>query len=143
MNAEQLRRGLQSHHIRDDRTPIASLRDELRISKTPHQHDPGAGDAGWIPAGSGRLARKAVARHRRNHQMESVRCAPAMCRRIGQWLDDLQLLDDRAWPPVRDDEWQRILMFRTNVNEVNVEPIDLGDELREGVQSRLALAPIV
>ena len=55
----------------------------------------------------------------------------------------LQLLDDRAGPPVRDDERQRIFMFRANVNEMNVEPIDLGHELRQGVQFRLALAPIV
>jgi len=75
--------------------------------------------------------------------MESVGCTGAMCRGIGEWLDDLQLLDDRAGPPVRDDERQGIVMLRANVNEMNVEPIDLGDELREGVQSRLALAPIV
>jgi len=75
--------------------------------------------------------------------MESVGCTGAMCRGIGEWLDDLQLLDDRAGPPVRDDERQGIVMLRANMNEMNVEPIDLGDELREGVQSRLALAPIV
>src|SRR5882762_11429612 len=34
-------------------------------------------------------------------------------------------------------------MFRTNVNEMNVQPIDLGDEIRQGVQSCLALAPVV
>src|SRR5260221_4764412 len=34
-------------------------------------------------------------------------------------------------------------MFRTKVNEVNVESIDLGRELRQGVQFRLARAPIV
>ena len=34
-------------------------------------------------------------------------------------------------------------MFGTNVNEVNVEPVDLGQELRQGVQLRLHLAPIV
>ena len=66
-----------------------------------------------------------------------------MRRGINQWIDDLQLLDRRAGPPVRDDDRQRILMFRTNVNEMNVQPIDLGHELRYGVQSRLALAPIV
>ena len=42
-----------------------------------------------------------------------------------------------------DDERQRIFMLRTNVNEMNVHPIDLGHELREGVQFRLALAPVV
>jgi hypothetical protein len=42
-----------------------------------------------------------------------------MCRGIGKWIDDLQLLDDRAGPPVRDDERQRVLMFRTNVDELD------------------------
>ena len=62
--------------------------------------------------------------------MESVRCLAAMGRRIGQGVDDLQLLDDRAGPSVRDDERQRVFVLRTNVNEVNVDPIDLRDELR-------------
>jgi hypothetical protein len=65
-----------------------------------------------------------------------------MCRWIGQWIDDLQLLDDRAGPPVIDDERQCVFVSRTNVNEMNVEPIDLGNELRQGVP-RLALAPVV
>src|SRR5215813_4919264 len=34
-------------------------------------------------------------------------------------------------------------MFRTNVDEMNVEPVDLGNELRQGVQFRLDLAPVV
>ena len=51
-----------------------------------------------------------------------------MRRGIGQRIDELQLLDDRAGPSMRDDERQRIFMLRTNVNEVNVQPIDLGDE---------------
>ena len=29
------------------------------------------------------------------------------------------------------DEGQRIVMFRTDMNEMNIQPIDLGDELRE------------
>ncbi len=42
-----------------------------------------------------------------------------------------------------DDHRQRIFMLRTNVNEVNVEPIDLSEELRQSAQFRLDLAPIV
>src|SRR5579863_3175933 len=34
-------------------------------------------------------------------------------------------------------------MFRTNVDEMDVEPIDLGDELRQRIQSRFDLAPVV
>jgi hypothetical protein len=44
---------------------------------------------------------------RRNHEMEGVRFARAVCRWIRQWIDNLQLLDDRAGPSVRDDERQR------------------------------------
>ena len=33
-------------------------------------------------------------------------------------------------------ERQRIFMFGTNVNEMNVQPIDLGHELRQGVGPR-------
>ena len=62
--------------------------------------------------------------------MEGVRCIPAMRRGIGERLDDLELLDDRARPAVRDDERQRILVLRTDVNEMDVEPVDLGDEVR-------------
>lgn len=75
--------------------------------------------------------------------MESVRCVTTMSGGIGQRFDDLQLLDDRPGPPVRDDERQRVLVLRANVNEVNVEPIDLCDELRQSVQLRLDLAPVI
>src|SRR6266436_3040409 len=34
-------------------------------------------------------------------------------------------------------------MFRPNVDEMNVQSIDLGDELRQGVQFRLDLAPVI
>ena len=40
-----------------------------------------------------------------------------MCRGVGKWVHNLQLLDQRAGPSVRDDERQRIVMFGTNVNE--------------------------
>src|SRR5215213_4426572 len=75
--------------------------------------------------------------------MEGDLGAPAVRRGIDEWIDDLDLLDDRAGPSVRDDERQRIFMFRTNVNEMDVQPVDLGDELRQGLQFRLDLAPIV
>jgi len=45
-----------------------------------------------------------------------------MCRRIGQRIDDLHLLDDRAGPSMGDDERQRLVMARTNVNEVMSSP---------------------
>ena len=75
--------------------------------------------------------------------MERVRRARAMRGGVGKRLDDLQLLDDRARPPVRDDQRQRVLVLGADVNEMNVQPVDLGHEVRQGVQLRLALAPVV
>jgi hypothetical protein len=45
---------------------------------------------------------------------------------IGQGIDDLQLLDDRTGPSMRDDQRQRVLVFGTSVQEMNVQPVDLG-----------------
>ena len=44
---------------------------------------------------------------------------------------------------VGDDERHRIFMLRAGVNEVDVQPIHLGDELGVGVQLRLAPPPVV
>src|SRR2546422_11732324 len=78
----------------------------------------------------GRLARKPEARHRRNPHVEGVPRPPAIGGGIGERTDDLQLLDDGTGPSVRDDHRHRILVFRTNMNEMDVQPIDLRDELR-------------
>ena len=75
--------------------------------------------------------------------MEGVRCAAAVCRGIGQRLDDLQLLDDRAGPAVRDDERQRIFVLRADMDEVDVQPVDFGDEVRHGIEPRFDLAPVI
>jgi hypothetical protein len=68
---------------------------------------------------------------------------PPMRGRVGEQVDDLQLLDERAGPSVADDERQRTLALRAHVDEVDVNVVDLGDELRDGVQPRLALAAVV
>src|SRR2546429_8088603 len=62
---------------------------------------------------------------------------------IGQGIDDLELLDDRAGPAMGDDERQGAFVLGPSVNEMNVEAIDLRDELRQCVQPRLARAPVV
>ena len=66
-----------------------------------------------------------------------------MGRGIGERLDDLELLDHRARPAVRHDQRQGVFVLRPDVDEVDVEAVDLGDELRIAVQPRLDLAPVV
>jgi hypothetical protein len=84
-----------------------------------------------------------MTRQRWDDQVERVRGGPAVCLRVGERLDDLQLLDDRAGPAVRDDQRQRVLVPGADVNEMDVEPVDLGYEVRQVVQLRLAFAPVV
>ena len=123
--------------------PVTACRHVACVAETIHQHRPGACDAVGAPTGRGWLSRVSVARHRRDDDMERVRRASAVRRRIGQWLDDLELFDDRAGPAVRDDDRQRVLVLRANMDEVDVQAVDLGDEAREGVEPRFALAPVV
>ena len=63
--------------------------------------------------------------------------------RIRQRIDDLEELDHRARPTVRDDDRQRVRVRRADVQEVNVEAVDLGAILVEAVQRRLAAPPVV
>jgi len=70
--------------------------------------------------------------------MERIGCTSAVCGGIGQRIDDLHLFDDRAGPSVSNDERQRIFMFRTDVDEMNVEPIDPGMGVSAGVFVRSA-----
>jgi hypothetical protein len=75
--------------------------------------------------------------------MECIRCGGPVRRGIGQWIDNLHLLDDRTGPTVGHDHRQRIVMFRANVNEMNVESVDLGDKLRQCHEPRFHLPPVV
>jgi hypothetical protein len=67
----------------------------------------------------------------------------AVSSRVGQLADGLEQLDDRAGPAVRHDQRQRVRVRRLHVDEVDVHPIDFGRELRQRVQLRLGLAPVV
>src|SRR5437879_3753826 len=50
VNAEQSRRLLQGHHLRNGIAPVATLRHVLRVAETLHQRRPRLGDANGIPS---------------------------------------------------------------------------------------------
>src|SRR3954447_3983941 len=134
---------LQAHLVDDERTPVAPLSDVAVVAEATHQLRPRSRHALGPPTGARRFSRESVAGHRRDDHMERVLCARAMRSRVGQSIDDLQLLDDRAGPAVVDDERQRVFVLRPSMDEVDVQPVDLGDELRQCIQLRLARAPLV
>src|SRR5215469_9611312 len=77
------------------------------------------GGADRVPAGGGRLGGEPVARQRGNDQIERVRRGRAVRGGVGQRVDDLQLLDDRAGPAVRDDQRQRVRVRGADVEEMD------------------------
>ena len=138
VDAEQSRRRLPPHRLDDARPPVSALRDVARVAQPLHEHVPRTADALHPPAGLGRSRREAEARQRRNHDVEGVLRPAAERRRIGERTDELDLLEDRARPSVRDDQRQRVRVAGADVDEVDVDPVDGRHELREGVQLRLA-----
>jgi hypothetical protein len=142
-DAEQPLGRLPSHQVRDEGAHVAALGDVARVVEAVHQLRPRACDAAGLPAELGRLARKAVAGQGRQHQVEGVLGGAAVSGRVGQRADGVEELDDRAGPAMRHDQRHRVLMPRPDVDEVDLDPVDLGRELRQRVQSRLALAPVV
>src|SRR2546426_559301 len=79
------------------------------VSEALHQLRPGPRDVLGVPAGSGRPAGKAVAWYRRDDDVERVLGAASVCGWVRERRDDLELLDDRSGPTVRDDHGKRIL----------------------------------
>ena len=143
MDAQQPLRCLAAHCVGDGGAHVATLGDVAGIAEAAHQLRPRRRDAADVPAELRRLCREAVAGQGRQHQVERVLGATAVRGRVRERADDLQQLDDRAGPAVRHDQRHRVLVPRLHVDEVDVHPVDLGRELRQRVQSRLARAPVV
>jgi len=119
------------------------IRNGRDLAETGHQLPPRLRNAGGGPAELGRLVGEAVPGDGRQHQMERVRGAAAVRGRVGERLDGLEQLDDRAGPAMGHDQRQRALVPRAHVDEVDVDPVNLGPELRQCVQLGLEPAPVV
>ena len=59
---------------------------------------------------------------------------------IRQRTDDFLKPEHRVRPAMREHQGQGVFVFRARVNEMDVEPVDLGCELRKFVQLALLLA---
>src|SRR5271169_4160633 len=75
--------------------------------------------------------------------MEGVFGASAVGRGIGKRLDHLVKLHDGTWPAMGDHQRERVLMRRLLVDEMDVQPVDLGDELIKAVERGLTRPPVV
>ena len=120
-----------------DGADVAALRDVAGVAEAVHQLRPRLRGAAGIPAELRRLAREAVTGHGRQHEVERVLRVSAVRGRVGEGADGLEQLDHRARPAVGHDQRQRVLVLRLDVDEVDLDPVDLGRELRKRVEPRL------
>src|SRR5262249_45510463 len=133
VNTEQPLRCLAAHSISNGGSYIAPLGDVACVAQTGHQLSPRSRYAALIPAELFRFAREAIAWQGRQHQVKCVLGGAAVSGRVSQRVNGLQQLDDRPWPAMRHDKRQRIIMPRPEMDEVNIDPVDLSYELRQGV----------
>ena len=74
--------------------------------------------------------------------MERVGRVASVRRRIGQRAEDVEELDDRSWPSVRDEQWERVRMRGASVDEVHPLAVDRGLELWPLVDAGFSRAPV-
>ena len=143
VDAHQFRRRLHAHKLGDDGAPVTTLRDKFRVSEALHQHGPGTRNVGGIPPSPDRPYRRPIIRASTIAHIERIGCISAVFGGIGQRVDRLICSVIEPGHPCVTDQRQRIFVLRADVNEVNVQPIDLSDELWQRVQLRLDFAPVV
>src|SRR5215216_7079466 len=118
---------------RDHRPRVVADRAEALVAQATHELDPGLCDPDVVPTALGGRPREAVAGERRDHQVEVN----------GERLDRPEVLDDRAGPAVREDERQRVLVRRADVEEVDPLAVDLRQKLWPAIELGLPRAPVV
>jgi len=143
VDAEQPLRCLASHRVGDGSADVAALGHVAGVAETAHQLRPRLCHAADVPAELSRLAGEAVPGDGRQHEVECVLGVSAVRGRVRERADRLEQLDNRTGPAVGHDQRQRVLVLRLDVDEVDLDAVDLGRELRERVELRLRLAPVV
>ncbi len=128
---------------RDERSPVAALRSVALVAEPVHELVPGGRDVLGSPAGRGGLAAEPEAWQRRADHVEGVGGVAPVLDWVGQRPDDLVELDNRAGPAVGQHQRGRVEMRGADMQEVDVQPVDRGQELREVVQPRVGGRPVV
>ena len=113
------------------------------IPQPPHESRPRLGGAVAVPTRTGSRAGEPTARPGGDHDIEGVRRVTAVGGGIGERTDDVQILQDRHWPAVSQDQREGAGHHRAHVDEVDPLAVDLGRELWVAIQARLGFSPVV
>ena len=128
---------LHAHRSRDRGAPVAALRDEPRVAEPLHQHHPGTRDPDRVPAGGRGLAENPCPGSEGITTWKASEASPPCA--VGSVSGSMILSCSMIEPgqPCVTMMRQRVLVRRADVDEVDVEPVDLGNEV---AASALSLA---
>src|SRR5260370_16331800 len=92
------------------------------VAQAQHQLTAGARDLFHRPGVLLRFIRKTIAGERGANYMEGVLRFATVPGGIGQGWNDFQEFDDRSGPPMRQDQWRRVRLRRTDMQQVDPYP---------------------
>ena len=138
----------------NDGAPVAALRavraavvERLVDQPVPQAGDGARADRARAAVLADRRAGEAVARQGRRDDVEGVERIAAVVLGMGQRIDDVQELDDRARPAVGDDQRQRprraLDLGARLADEMQALRADIDQVVRPAVDRLLAALPVV
>jgi len=119
---------------------VSSLGGEAVVSELAHETCPKVGDAEQVHAGTIRPVRVAEARQRWDNYVEGVGLVSSVRHRIAQQGENLQHLQEGAWPAVGEDQRDGCRSFAARMDEVDAEAVrDISEMLELGDAGDLGL----
>jgi hypothetical protein len=104
------------------------------VAKPLPEFRPGGGDTDDVPSRFGRLLGEPESGQRRYDDIERVVDMSPERHRVSQRANEFQELDDRTGPSVRRDQGHRVRILGLDVDEMNIQPVDHGQELGETIE---------
>src|ERR687893_1809252 len=127
----------------DDRAGVVTVRAVSIVAEPTHQLGPVFRGALRVPARLGGRPGEGESRKGRDDHVERVGRVPAVGVRVGERVDEAEVLHHRVGPAVGEDQRRGVGLGGADVQEVDVLTVDLGSELRVGVQPRFPCSPVV
>ena len=128
---EEALRVEQAELPRDERTVVRAVHAVLGVAETAHELVVRLRHAGRGPTGVGDRVRESEPRSIWDHEVE-----------VAQRVDHLEVVDRRAGVVVRKQQRGRAVMLRADMDELDGLPVDLGREMRHGVDAGFLRTPV-
>ena len=143
VNPKQLFRMHRPQPRRYEAAPISALRAEAPVAKhVRHQIRQAIGNGFQAEPRLARLEGQAIARQGRCDDGEGILGIATEAGRLGQARNEIEEFKDRSRPTMRKQQRHRVWPFAPHMQEMQINAVKFGAELRKGVQRGFLRAPI-